>query len=557
MPDLREQLQSRLGATYSLERELGGGGMSRVFVATEASLGRRVVVKVLPPDLAQGVSVDRFKREIQLAAQLQHPHIVPVLTAGDVDGLPYFTMPFVEGESLRARLARGELPVLDAIAILRDVAKALDSAHAKGVVHRDIKPDNVLLSGGSAVVTDFGVAKAIASATSADGQHETLTVRGVALGTPMYMAPEQAAADPRTDHRADIYAFGTMAYEILVGRPPFAGRYPQQLAAAHATEAPMPLTQLRAAVPASLGALVMRCLEKSPADRPQTAREILRELDAVATPVGGSVARDARPWHRRPVLLAGVIGVLVVAAVAVPILRALMRPAIDAKRVVVVPLENLTPDSSLAYVGRAAADYFADAIRELDSVQVASSMVLGPDATRRAKDPASVRQVAAEASAGTVVRGTFYRQGDSLFFRVEAMQASNGNVTLTIDRVVAPVTDPMIAVRAISERLQGGFAVGSDNRGVGLGHAPPYAAYIEFAQGEPLFQERRWKEAIRHYQRAVDIDPAFNRALMMLSGSYWNDGQFAASDSILRILEARRDQLTRWEGLTVALAPVS
>ena len=343
MSELREQLQSRLGASYAIERELGGGGMSRVFVATETSLGRRVVVKVLPPDLAHGVSVERFKREIQLAAQLQHPHIVPLLTAGDVDGLPYFTMPFIEGESLRGRLARGELPVVEAIAILRDVAKALDTAHAKGVVHRDIKPDNVLLSGGSAVVTDFGVAKAIASATSAGDRHDALTVRGIALGTPMYMAPEQAAADPRTDHRADIYAFGTMAYEMFIGRTPFAGRYPQQLAAAHATEAPVSLTQLRPAVPASLGALIMRCLEKSPADRPQTARDILRELDAVTTPIDGNVPRNVRPWHSRWLPIAAVVTLVVAGLVAISVFRGFRRPSLNPKRVVVVPLENLTP----------------------------------------------------------------------------------------------------------------------------------------------------------------------------------------------------------------------
>ena len=283
MPDLREQLQSTLGTSYTFERELGGGGMARVFVATEASLGRRVVVKVLPPELAEGVSVDRFKREIQFAAQLQHAHIVPVLSAGDVNGLPYFTMPFVDGESLRARLARGELPMNDVVSILRDVARALDAAHAKGVIHRDIKPDNVLLSGGAAVVTDFGVAKAIASAASV-GDRETLTVRGIALGTPLYMAPEQAAADPRTDHRADIYAFGTMAYEMIAGRPPFGGRLPQQLAAAHATETPVSLAQLRPAVPAALAcagdALSGEESRGSPAKRARDSRRVRHDRDA-------------------------------------------------------------------------------------------------------------------------------------------------------------------------------------------------------------------------------------------------------------------------------------
>src|SRR5215213_5372216 len=212
--DLRAQLQDTLSGSYALERELTGGGMSRVFVATETSLGRRVVIKVLPREMAEGVSVDRFKREIQLAAQLTHPHIVPVLAAGETSGLPYYTMPLVDGHSLRARLVKsGALPMTEAIGYLRDVAKALGYAHEHGVVHRDIKPDNVLITGGSAVVTDFGIAKAIAAARSGPAAG-TITQIGSAMGTPAYMAPEQAAADPGTDHRADIYAFGVMAFEM-------------------------------------------------------------------------------------------------------------------------------------------------------------------------------------------------------------------------------------------------------------------------------------------------------------------------------------------------------
>ena len=289
--DLRDQLQATLGSSYTLERELGGGGMSRVFLARETALDRRVVVKVLPPDLGAGVNADRFNREILLAARLQHPHIVPLLSAGQTDGVPYYTMPFVDGEALRARLAGGALPIMDAINILRDVARALSYAHEHGVVHRDIKPENVLLSGGAAVVTDFGIAKALSDARG-HPTGATLTQFGTSIGTPAYMAPEQVAADPAVDHRADIYAFGCLAYELLTGHAPFAGRSPQKLLVAQMTEMPQPVSELRPDTPPELAELVMRCLAKDAASRPQSAGELVRVLD-VATSSGSRAAMPA------------------------------------------------------------------------------------------------------------------------------------------------------------------------------------------------------------------------------------------------------------------------
>jgi tetratricopeptide (TPR) repeat protein len=288
---LREQLQQTLGTAYTLERELGGGGMSRVFVAEETSLRRKVVVKVLPPEVAAGVNADRFKREIQLAARLQHPHIVPLLSAGEMNGVPYYTMPFVEGESLRVRLARtGAMSITEVIGVLRDVAKALSYAHERGIVHRDIKPDNVLLSGDSATVADFGIAKAIAAARTDGGTvGATLTSIGASIGTPAYMAPEQAAADPSTNHRADIYAFGCMAYELLAGRPPFVANSPQRLLAAQMSDDPESILQHRPDTPPQLAELVMRCLVKDADDRPQSARELVQVLDTV-TSGGGHTA---------------------------------------------------------------------------------------------------------------------------------------------------------------------------------------------------------------------------------------------------------------------------
>lgn len=291
--------------------------MSRVFVAEELRLKRKVVVKVLSPELAQGISVERFEREIQTVAALQHANIVPVHTAGDTNGLPFYTMPFVEGESLRSRLGRGPLAVTEVIGILRDVTRALAYAHQHGVVHRDIKPDNVLLSGGAAVVTDFGIAKAISASRTASGS-ATLTQIGTSIGTPAYMAPEQAAGDPDIDARADIYSLGAMAYELLTGQVVFADRTAQRMLAAHMSEAPTPITAFRPDLPASLADLIMSCLAKDAKDRPQTAGDIARVLETITS---GSGMR-AMP----PVLLGGpgmfkkALAIYAVAFVAVAIL---------------------------------------------------------------------------------------------------------------------------------------------------------------------------------------------------------------------------------------------
>src|SRR5437016_14057881 len=292
MGDLLARLQSALGDPYRIERELGGGGMSRVFLAQETALKRPVVIKVLPPEMAAGVNVERFRREVELAASLQHPHIVPLLSAAASGDLLYYTMPLVEGESLRAKLARqGELPVSETIRVLADVADALAYAHAHGVVHRDIKPDNVLISGKHAVVTDFGVSKAVSASSGG-----SLTSLGVALGTPAYMAPEQAAADPHLDHRSDLYALGILGYEMLTGRPPFTAATPQATLAAQVTQTPQPVTAQRPAVPGALNALVMHCLEKHPADRFQSAGAVLEALEQMVTPSGGITPTGSAPY---------------------------------------------------------------------------------------------------------------------------------------------------------------------------------------------------------------------------------------------------------------------
>ena len=324
MPDLLDRLQSAVGDTYRIQRELGGGGMSRVYLAEEVDLGRRVVIKLLPPEMGAGVNVDRFRREIQLAAKLQHPHIVPLLTAGSKDDLLYYVMPFIEGESLRAKLVReGELPIGETLRILRDVLDALSHAHQHNVVHRDIKPDNVLLSGKHAVVTDFGVAKAVSSSTG----ETSLTSLGVALGTPAYMAPEQAAANPNVDHRADIYAVGVLAYEMLSSEPPFSGSNPQAILSAHVMEPPAAVTTHRTAVPDALNEFVMRCLEKKPADRWQRADDMIPHVETMLTPSGGvtptatqpvpAVDYEAKAEQAHPVRVAGLFALASLGALAI------------------------------------------------------------------------------------------------------------------------------------------------------------------------------------------------------------------------------------------------
>lgn len=276
--DLRESLQGALGAAYTLDDELGGGGMSRVFLATDTGLERPVVIKALLPELASGVSAQRFAREVHAAATLQSPHIVPVLSAGHThDEIPYYIMPFVRGETLRVRLARGRIPYAEAVQLLGDVAKALAAAHEASMVHRDVKPDNILLTGGAASVTDFGIAHAIHQAR--ESRDPTLTSLGTSLGTPGYMAPEQACGDA-IDARTDVYSWGVVAYETIAGHHPFPTAHTaQRLIAAQIAERPVSLSTHQTGTPAWFCRLVMRCLAKEPGLRPADGAVLVHEVE--------------------------------------------------------------------------------------------------------------------------------------------------------------------------------------------------------------------------------------------------------------------------------------
>lgn len=284
---LRAQIQGAVGDGLILERELARDALAHLFVATETALDRRVVIKVLPVELSTHLDATRFRREIQLTAKLAHPNIVPVISAGEGGGLIYYTMPFVEGESLYIRLKREKkLPVTEAVSILRDLTRALAYAHAHGVVHRDVKPDNVLLELGAGLLTDFGIAKAVNAALPRTDR----TGPGIAIGTPTYVSPEQAAGEPDVDHRSDLYSLGVVAYELLAGRPPFTYAGLRALLTAHLRERPAPLATPESDIPAWLNELVMRLLAKRPDDRPASAIDVLELLDASLTVAGAHAA---------------------------------------------------------------------------------------------------------------------------------------------------------------------------------------------------------------------------------------------------------------------------
>ena len=315
MTDRIAQLNELLAGRYVVQREIGAGGMATVYLAEDVKHHRKVAIKVLRDDISASVGGARFLREIEIAAQLQHPNILPLLDSGDAEGLLYYVMPFVDGQSLRQRLDREhELPVGDAVKLLIEIVDALAHAHEHGVVHRDIKPDNVMLSGRHALVTDFGVARAVSEARGG-----TITTLGIALGTPAYMSPEQATADPTVDHRTDIYAVGVLAYELLAGRLPFSGSH-QQVLAAQVMAIPDPVAEHRANLNPLLAQAVMRCLEKRPADRWQSATELLAVLEPLAMSSSGTAPTEARLAAfktARSRVWTMVAGLLVVAALGV------------------------------------------------------------------------------------------------------------------------------------------------------------------------------------------------------------------------------------------------
>jgi eukaryotic-like serine/threonine-protein kinase len=530
MTDLRDQVQQDLGSAYTLEQELGGGGMSRVFLAKDNSLGRQVVIKILPPEMAAAVSSQRFRREIQLAANLQHPHIVPLLSAGEINGLPYFTMPYVRGESLRAHLTKvGELPLSEAIRILREVASALSYAHENSVVHRDIKPENVLISGGSAVVTDFGVAKALSASTEAGGS--SLTSMGVALGTPAYMAPEQATADPHTDHRADIYALGVMAYEMITGSTPFPGRSPQATLAAHVTELPESVARRRSNLPLGLAAIVMRCLQKRPADRQQSAQDVMHELDALTTPSGGTTPTASFHVVRSRRWMIPAVAVLAIVTAGGVAYRSLgsrgnvagIPAAVAANSIAVLPFTNMSGDVSNEYFSDGLAEELLNQLAQIPGLRVAartSSFQFKGKTT-------DIREVGSKLGVLTVLEGSVRKSGERMRITAQLIDAKTGyNLwSETFDRTVTDVFAVQDEItRAISQALR--VRLGTDQT-TQMAMARPenekaHDAYLKGMFVSNVRTDKGLREAIEHFKTAISIDPNYAAAHAELGRTYTN-----------------------------------
>jgi serine/threonine protein kinase/tetratricopeptide (TPR) repeat protein len=532
-PALLRRLNAALAPAYRIESELGGGGMSRVFVATEERFARKVVIKVLPPEMSLGVSVERFRREIQLSARLQHPHIVHVLASDAADDLLYYVMPYVEGETLRARVSRdGPLPLADALAIWRDVLDALGFAHQHGVVHRDVKPENILLSGRNALVADFGIARAIeAAAEEGDVKDKDVTAQGVALGTPSYMAPEQASGEGNADQRVDIYAAGLVMYEMLAGRSPFAGLSKRETVLAHLTQTPQPIT--RTDVPADIAALVLRCLEKNPEARPSSTEAILQQLEGAAA--GGSPRMSRRRKYASiaaVILLASILvsgaGYVVRQGVSSPSAGGLATPGSSDARpsLAVLPLTNRSADPADAELADGMTEELIGTLsRNPDLRVIASTSAFALKGTQR-----DVRQIAESLHVSNILEGSLQKIGPRLRMQVRLIGTGDGSTKWS--EVYDREMNDLFAVqeeiaRAVAGELDVQLRKSGQAGPKARRYNPNVVAYESYVRGMDVALMRTSagsRRAMAHFERAIAADSNFAAAHAGLVRTYLQIG---------------------------------
>ncbi len=520
---LPPRLSEALGERYVLERELGRGGMATVYLAQDLRHGRHVALKVLLPELSAVLGPERFLREIHTTARLDHPHILPVLDSGEAAGLLWYTMPYVEGESLRDRLrSETQLSVDEALRIAREVADALGYAHGQGVVHRDVKPENILLAHGHARVADFGVARALEYAGG-----DSLTGTGLALGTPAYMSPEQASAGS-VDGRSDLYSLGCVLYEMLAGEPPFTGPTPQAVIARRFTETPRPLGATREQLPAGLEQAVGKALARTPADRFQTAGDLAHALvqAGTASAPGAQRAGPPRPSARRWLL--PVVVLLALAAVTYAAARYFNRTtapppagAAAPASVAVLPFRNLGPDS--------VEDYLSDGITE-DVINALGAFrqlrVVARTSTFTFKGKAAdIRNVGRKLNVGAVVEGSFRKLGDTLRITAQLVNVADG-YQLWSGRYERPsagllaMEDELCraVARALRPEAAGGLGA---SRAASLTDSPEaYRLYLKGRYHMGKLSEKDFRTAIGQFDQAIGLDPTFALAYSGLADAY-------------------------------------
>ena len=539
VPTADEGVESAFAGRYRLLSEVGRGGMAAVYLAEDLRHGRRVALKVLPPDAAAASGAARFLREIQLTAQLTHQHILPLLDSGESGGRLFYTMPFVEGESLRQRLVREPLlPVEATVAIVGAIAGALDYAHARGIVHRDIKPENVLLAadpnGGPPHpwLADFGIAR-----EAAGGGRVTET--GVAVGTPTYMSPEQAGGNARLDGRSDIYALGCVAYEMLAGTPPFTGPTGQAILARHAVDPVPPLRTVRATVPPAVEAAIERALAKVPADRFAAAHEFAQAL----TPESGIMRRRRRarvPARKAPVTaVLAALGAVVVTAGAM-LYRGFAAPVVvpAASRIAVLPFHSPAGDTSLARLGKDLATTISASLEGVGGIETADRLAIATNTTER--DDVSTADGAALArrlGAGSMVRGTLVGAADRVrldlgIYAVDDFAPVAEGITVTAHRdSIGPLTDSASwgLLRRVWRR---GEPPSPSLEAITTRSLPALRAFLD---GERELSANRWEKAGLAFGSAVAADSSFWLARFRHALSeYWSGSAFEFDAAPLR-----------------------